>query len=282
MRIEAAGLPLEEELSTGAGYRFGAFVLDLGRLSLLEKGRPVELRPKAFNTLRFLAENAGRVVTKDELVAAVWPDVIVNDDALAQCIRDIRKALGDEGQAFIKTVPRRGDLFVPEVRRVDAAGDPPSPAAATRWSMRRRLAVGLSVAVACIVGVAAVAWSSWRADSPFVRDRHLTVAVLPFETSGDVEADAWLGEGFAEDIMTAMSRFRDVAVIARNSSFRYRGEAVDPEVIRRDLHADFLLQGGVRRSEGLARITVQLVDTRTGTNRWVERYDRPLADLFAV
>lgn len=95
-------------MGSSAGYRFGQFVLNLDRGCLQKGGADLALRPKAFDVLRHLVEHAGRLASKDELVSAVWPNVIVNDDALAQCIRDIRKTLNDENEQFIRTVPRRG------------------------------------------------------------------------------------------------------------------------------------------------------------------------------
>src|SRR5690606_32951863 len=115
-------------MTTPKRYRFGIFVLDLERMALTEGTNQVDLRPKAFDTLRVLVEHAGRVVTKDDVVAAVWPDVIVNDDALAQCIRDIRKALGDREQRIIETVPRRGYMFASDVET--GIGDAPEVAGA--------------------------------------------------------------------------------------------------------------------------------------------------------
>jgi DNA-binding winged helix-turn-helix (wHTH) protein len=111
--------------STG-GYRFGPFVLNLERLSLQEGGSERELRPKAFDVLRHLVEQAGRLVTKEELIETVWPNVVVNEDAPAQCIRDIRKVLGDYGDRFIRTVPRRGYIFVGDVERVAETDPHPS------------------------------------------------------------------------------------------------------------------------------------------------------------
>ena len=93
-------------------YRFGPFLLDTGRMSLMQGVEQIELRPKAFETLLMLLRRAGRVLSKDELVAGVWSDVIVNDDALAQCVRDVRHALRDDDQRYVRTVPRRGYMFV--------------------------------------------------------------------------------------------------------------------------------------------------------------------------
>src|SRR5690606_22408135 len=94
---------------------------DLDRMALLVDGLEVPLRPKAFDTLKVLAMRAGQVVTKDELVAEVWPNVIVNDDALAQCVRDVRKALGDDAQQVLRTIPRRGYMLAADVESVPEA-----------------------------------------------------------------------------------------------------------------------------------------------------------------
>jgi TolB-like protein/DNA-binding winged helix-turn-helix (wHTH) protein/Tfp pilus assembly protein PilF len=239
----------------GASYRFGAFILNNQRGCLQSAGLDLDLRPKAFEILRYLVANTGRLASKDELVQVAWPNVIVNDDSLAQCIRDIRKVLGDDGESFIRTVPRRGYMFVAEVESIN------TPAASATGGVvgRRR---------------------SWIAPGA-VQDGRLAIAVLPFAILG-ASNEEWLGDGIAEDIMTAVSRFRDITVIARNSSFRFRGEALDAREVGRDLGAEFLLQGTVRRSDDRLRITAQLVDAATGTIRWSERYDRPLADLFAI
>src|SRR5262245_41735051 len=115
-------------MAAGAGYRFGPFVLNLDRGCLQKAGADLALRPKSFDVLRYLVERAGRLVSKDEVVGAVWPDVTVSDDALTQCVRDIRKVLGDDGEQFIRTVQRRGYIFVAETVPLAAAA-PPATAA---------------------------------------------------------------------------------------------------------------------------------------------------------
>jgi DNA-binding winged helix-turn-helix (wHTH) protein len=96
-------------------YWFEGFILDLERACLKRDGQEIKLRPKSFESLKYLIENRGRLVTKDELMHAVWPDSFVTDDSLVQCVRDIRKSLGDNSQHFIKTVPRRGYIFEAQV-----------------------------------------------------------------------------------------------------------------------------------------------------------------------
>jgi TolB-like protein len=222
---------------------------------------------------------AGRVVTKDELVAAVWPDVIVNDDALAQCVRDIRKALGDEDQRFIKTVPKRGYLFAGEMEH-ESSRPLPDPAIIPR---RRTPVAALAALLFAAAILAALAWSHLSGDGSIaaVRDPRPSVAVLPFRTSTENDVGDWLGEGVAEDVIMALSRFRDIAVIARNSNFGY-GTEHDLAGIRDKLRADFLLQGSLRRRGDELRLAVQLVDLETGVNRWAEYFDRPWGDVFAI
>ena len=265
----------------GASYRFGAFTLNVQRGCVQSAGIDLDLRPKAFEILRYLVANTGRLASKDELVQIAWPNVIVNDDSLAQCIRDIRKVLGDDGEHFIRTVPRRGYMFVAEVELIGAPAVSASPAPAAAGRRRWWFAPAFAVAM---LGAAWAAWSMglFDAAAPAARDGRLAIAVLPFATLGAPDGEEWLGDGIAEDIMTAVSRFRDITVIARNSTYRYRGEAIDAREVGRDLGVEFLLQGTVRRGDDRLRITAQLIDAATGTTRWSERYDRPLADLFAI
>jgi TolB-like protein/DNA-binding winged helix-turn-helix (wHTH) protein len=270
-------------MAAGAGYRFGEFVLNIDRRCLRKGGAELALRPKAFDVLRYLVERAGRLATKDELVSAVWPDVIVSDDSLAQCIRDIRKVLSDDSDQFIKTLPRRGYMFVAEAAPFDGTE---TPAAAAVWVKRsdlRRLALPIAALAALVLVAALGAWGrGWLGRQPSVTDTRMTIAVLPFAYLGDKPGEDWLADGIAEDIRTAVSRFRDSAVIGRYSSSRYRGDAIDIRQAARELGAHYLLQGSVRRSGDRLRITAQLIDPQTGASRWSERYDRPFSDVFAI
>jgi adenylate cyclase len=261
-----------------ASYRFGAFVLNLDRLSLQEGGSDRELRPKAFDVLRLLVEHAGRLTTKDELVEAVWPDVIVNEDALAQCIHDIRKVLGDDGDRFIKTVPRRGYMFVADVERV--AGTVPSEDGTLSTPSRSRSLTRVLVVLGALLALgSAILWLAYYG-SPTRPRSGLAVAVLPFSTTGNDQA--YLGEGLAEDVAAAVARFGDLTVIARNSSFRYGAEAEDLGQVGRDLDVDYVLRGSVRRTGDRLRVTAQLVDTRNLATLWMEQYDRPYVEMPSI
>lgn len=261
-------------------YRFGQYDLNLHRLRLQRDGVDIELRPKSFDVLRILIERAGQVVSKDELVAAVWPGVTVNDDALAQCVRDVRKVLDDDGERFVRTVPRRGYEFVAPVIPATAFETSDGTSSLSARTPARILSLVAAAALA-LVAIGLVAWQvgvPWQAASPGP-DRRLTIAVLPFVAGSD---EVWLGDGIAEDIMVAVSRFRDLTVIARNSSFRFRDPAADPILVGRELGADYLLTGGVRRAGDHLRITAQLVDARSGASRWTESYDRSFAEVFDI
>jgi adenylate cyclase len=206
--------------------------------------------------LRYLVENPDRLVTKEELLKAIWPNVVVGEEVLTRCVSEVRQAIGESTQSIIVTVPRCGYRFAaPVVRLATSAavpGNAPPPPSDP----------GL------------------RPQSP-LPDRP-SVAVLPFANlSGDPQ-QGYFSDGITEDITTELSRFSELQVIARNSAFQYKGKAVDIRHVGRELGARYILEGSVRRSGDRIRITAQLVDAETNVHRWAERYDRELRDVFAV
>jgi adenylate cyclase len=201
-------------------------------------------------------ENHQRVVTRDDLIAHVWDGRIVSESALARCINGARSAIGDSGEAqrLVKTLPRKGLRFVGVVREEQASS-------------------GLAGAPAVEAEKPAPALA--LPDRP-------SIAVLPFDNvSGDREQD-YFCDGITDDIITELSRFSDLFVIARNSSFQYKGKAVDVRLVSRELGVRYVLQGSIRRGGDRVRISVQLADAVTGAHRWAERYDRQIEDVFAV
>jgi adenylate cyclase len=245
------------ETCTPKMFQFEGFTLDVARRSLRAADRTVGLRPKSFEVLRYLVENADRLVTKEELIKVIWPNVVVTDESLAHCVSEIRQALGDSKQTIIATIPRSGYRFAAAVSRMvtDAGATP--------------------LAVAEVKGAPSSSDAGQRLDRP-------SVAVLPLTNlSGDPQQD-YFSDGITEDITTELSRFSELLVIARNSSFKYKGKAVDIPQIGRELGARYVVEGSVRRSGERIRITAQLIDAVTGAHRWGERYDRELVDAFAV
>lgn len=230
-------------------------------------GAPIALRPQAFAVLRYLASNPDRIVTKDELMAAIWPDVAVTDDSLVQCIGDIRRALGDEAHAVLRTVPRRGyRLVVPA---------PPPAGGANRVRVSR-----LAVAVALAVVVGGVSW--WIAAQRRQPAVTPLVAVLPFDTIADDNASHLLAAGLTEDVITDLARFPEFGVLSRSATATYGERRVDPRVVGTELGADFVVEGSIARQDERVRITAQLIDADTGVFVWSNRWERAATDFFLI
>ena len=232
-------------------YRFEACTLDLTRGCLRAADREVELRPKSFGLLRYFVENAGRLVSKEEIVAAVWAQDVVTDESLARCISDVRAAIADRDHKIIKTVPRRGYLFTADVTRDGYLGVQVEDAGS-------------------------------EAESERMLTDPASIAVMAFSNMSGDPSQEYFSDGITEDIITELSRFSELFVIARNSTFKYKGKATDVRQVGRELGARYVLEGSIRRDGGRVRISAQLLDAISGAHRWAERYDRKLADLFAL
>jgi TolB-like protein len=223
----------------------------------------VPVEPQVLDLLFYLIRNRERVVSKDDLIAQVWNGRIVSDSTLTSRITAVRKAIGDNGedQRLIRTVARKGLRFVGDVREDNGSyvshSAPP-------------FAQGDS-ALALLIGAA----------SPKLPDKP-SVAVLPFTNmSSDPEQD-YFSDGITEDIITGLARLRWFFVIARNSTFAYKGNSMDVRKVGRELGVRYVLEGSVRRSGRRMRVTAQLVDAAAGRHVWAERYDRDLFDMFAL
>jgi TolB-like protein len=233
--------------------RFGDCEIDVERRELRRDKAVVHVEPQVFDLLIYLVRNRERVVSKDDLIASVWGGRIVSDSTLTSRVNAARKAVGDSGekQEFIRTIPRKGLRFVGVVR------SEPNRAESTQLASPPDSAA-LSLP-----------------DRP-------AIAVLPFvNMTGDPEQE-YFSDGISEDIITALSKLRWFFVIARNSSFIYKGRAVHIKQIAEELGVRYVLEGSVRRGGDHMRITAQLNDVATGSHIWAERYDRGTADIFAV
>jgi TolB-like protein/tetratricopeptide (TPR) repeat protein len=224
--------------ATEATYHFADMTLDLARGLLRGTNGEIELRPKSFNVLRYLVGNAGRVVTKSEIMRAIWPDMIVTDDSLSRCISDIRLAIGDREATIIKTMPKRGYRFeaIVTTSAARARGNPAIP----------------------------------------------SIAVLPFQNlNGDANSD-YFADGVVEEITVALSRFKPLLVISRNSSFSYKGRLVETSVIGSELGVRYVLQGSVRKAGERVRVSGQLIEAATGFHLWANTFDGDLANFFIL
>src|SRR5690242_17817572 len=229
-------------------------MLDVDRRELRRGVEAISVEPQVFDLLVYLVENRDRVVTRDDLIASVWGGRIVSESTLATRINAARKALGDSGEAqkLIRTIARKGLRFVADVQARSGheapRDDAPLEPARTALPLPDRPAI----------------------------------AVLPFlNMSGDPEQE-YFSDGISEDIITALSKLRWFFVIARNSSFIYKGKATHLKQVAEELGVRYVLEGSVRKAGERVRITAQLNDVATGSHIWAERYDRDLADVFAV
>jgi TolB-like protein len=235
-------------------FSFDNHVLDTDLRELRRGGEIVAVQPQVFDLLAHLLTHRDRVVSRDDLIALVWSGRTVSDSTVDSRINAARNAIGDNGkeQRLIRTIARKGLRFI-----ADASGHPglaPAAIPASDDGSQRTLTLP---------------------DQP-------AIAVLPFDNmSGDREQE-YFSDGISEDIITALSKLRWFFVIARNSSFTYKGRPVHMRQVAAELGVRYVVEGSVRRSGDRVRITAQLNDTATGSHIWAEHYDRELVDVFAV
>ena len=230
------------DLDQTAEVKFGPFRLDLRSRKLYRDGINVTLGSRSLDILCALTTPRGNLVTKDEIIAKVWPGAVVEDNTIQAHVSALRKVLEerDGGQRYILTVPGRGYRFI-----ADPAG------------------------------------ISHRRDSPAVPTRP-SIAVLPFQNmSGDVDQE-YFADGIVEEITTALSRIRWLFVIARNSAFAYKGRAVDIRQVGKELGVRYVLEGSVRRAANRIRITGQLIEAATGAHLWADSFDGDFSDVFEL
>ena len=296
------------EVPTPPRLRFETYLLDLERGSLLRDGSEVALRPKTFAVLLHLVRNPGRLVSKEELFTAVWPNVTVTNDALVQSIGELRRALGDDGARLVRTIPRRGYRFEAEVTS-DAAMSEPAGASSVMPSAANQAIAPFELTMpvrrptltrprwialgACAVLAAGLLWvaaaTQW---SPFGHTERAVIlsapagakpalAILPFENQSEDRTRDYFADGLTQDIITALGRFSDLTVMSWNAVFPYKNRHASPAEIGRSLGVRYQLEGSIREGGERVRITAQLVDT-DGHVLWSGVFDEPRADVFAL
>ncbi len=238
-------------------YTFESFSLDTNRQELCRGADRVAIEPQVFDLLQFLINNRDRVVSKDDLIAAIWKGRIISESTLTSRITAVRHAIGDsaEEQRLIRTIARKGLRFIGDVKEVkgqatDNDGALPAQEAGTMPALT-------------------------LPDRP-------SIAVLPFNNlSGDSEQE-YFADGIVEDIITALSRLKWLFVIARNSSFIYKGRSVDVKQVSRELGVRYVLEGSVRKAGNKIRITGQLIDGSNAVHIWADTFDGVLDDIFEL
>jgi adenylate cyclase len=299
--------------------RFGPYILDRDRGCLFDDGAEVRLRPKTFAVLDYLVENRGRLVSKDELFAAVWTGLAVTDDTLVQSVGELRRALGGDGPRLIRTAPRRGYLFDAEVSSAPAppavADDTPVPsglreegrpaervAASTAprqiGAGRRAAYRGAALAALVLVLVAGVLWGSvWSGWRSFHLSRQTgrfaadilgsagkpAIAVLPFANESGDPARNYLADGLTQDVIDALGRFPELTVMSWNAVEPYRAQPATPGDVARALGVRYQVEGNARQGQAgdRMRVDARLVD-RDGRVIWSARFDERLTDVFGL
>ncbi len=287
-------------------YRFEPFVLDPGRRTLSRADSPVSLTPKAFDVLLFLVQNPNRLVTKEELLQAVWGDTFVEEGNLKQYISHLRKALGDnsEDPRLIVTIARKGYQFTMDVTAADAGAvakdqavqvSAEGPLSNTQFPIASRGGKAISNApkpwpkaaflVATLILVA-VAYASWRhfADVTPPRSQKIMLAVLPFENlTGDPNKE-YLADGLTEETISQLGRLNpeQLGVIARTSVMGYKHKDERLDQIGRDLSVQYVLENSLRESGSHIRLTAQLIQVKDQTHLWSQDYDYPAKDFLTV
>ncbi len=232
-------------------FLFDNYALDTDQRELRHGTDAVPVEPQVFDLLTYLIKNRGHVVSKDDLVDAIWDGRAVSDSTLTTRISAVRYAIGDSGaeQRLVKTLPRKGVRFVGAVREeqkkpepMSAGAEPPTP--------------------------------------PLTLPERPSIAVLPFANMSDDPEQDYFAEGMAEEIITALSRCSWMFVIARNSSFTYKGKAIDIRQVGRELGVRYVLEGSVRRSGDRLRFAGQLIEASTGVHIWADRFDGKFSDVF--
>lgn len=229
-------------------YRVGRFELMPSERQLCLQGSTVPVGSRAFDLLVTLVEHRDRVLMKDELMMRVWPGVVVEENNLTVQVSTLRKLLGPHA---IATIPGRGYQLTLEVTEVNGSSTATGP-----------MQLG---------SVAALPLP----DKP-------SVAVLPFSNLSGESRQEYFVDGIVEDIITELSRFRSLFVIARNSTFTYKGRNVDVRTIAKELGVRYVVEGSIRRAGKRVRVTAQLIDAVSGSHIWAERYDRVIEEIFEV
>ena len=223
-------------------YEFGPFCVDASQRLLARDGTPMPLTPKVFDTLLHLVQRSGTALSKDELMRAIWPDTVVEENNLNQNISILRRVLGDgrSQHRYIATVPGHGYQFVAEVK------------------------------------------SSRERSSPLSPGDGASIAVLPFANLSADSSNQYFCDGLAEELINALAKLEQIRVVARTSVFSFKGKETDIREIGRKLKVGTVLEGSVQKSGNRLRITVQLINAANGYHLWSERYDTEMQDIFDV
>jgi TolB-like protein/DNA-binding winged helix-turn-helix (wHTH) protein len=264
-------------------YLIGESTLDVSLGQLRRDGAEIPLRPKSFALLQYLVAHAGRLVTKDELLSEIWPDVIVTEDSLTRCVSEARVAIGDTDQKMIKTVSRRGYAYVGPATKLH---DDPGVSAAVEAPLLQKRHIGrwrwgppLLATVALVTLAGGIRYGVFGGQQTSALPR-LSLVVLPFANLNLDPNQDYLGDIVTEDLTAALSRLRGSTVISADTALTLKGRVLDIKQVGRELGVRYALEGSVLRNAGSLRINARLVDTQALTTLWSDRFDVNRVDLL--
>ncbi len=246
-----------------------------------------KLEPRVMDLLVCLSSKGGEVITREELESKVWVGMVVGYDALTSAMIKLRKAFHDDSKhpKIIQTVSKRGYRLIVEVAPVNSAtptGILHSPIIGKTNINPLRLGLWAGIG---IIFSGLIYFSSSAVQSPIIQTDHVgipSIIVLPFLNMADDPEQSYFSDGITEDIITDLSRISKLNVMARNTSFSYKGQVINPKNIGKELKVQYLLEGSIRKSGDKLRVNAQLIDTVNGYQVWSDRYDRKLVEVFAV
>lgn len=266
-----------------AGWRIHAAT---NRISKGEK--TIKLEPRTMGVLVYLASRAGEVVKREQLEAAVWPRMVVGYDALSNTIRKLRKAFDDDPRhpRIIETISKVGYRLIGEVGHSSPDTESPASVRAVKPGVPKRGRVVTAAALVALVIVVVIFafFVPWGPGEQKILPlpNGPSIAVLPFTNLSDDKEQEYFADGLSDDLITSLSKISGLLVIARNSTFAYKGKAVNMQELRDALGVKYALEGSVRRAEDQVRINAQLIDATTGGHVWAERYDGSMENIFAL
>jgi TolB-like protein/DNA-binding winged helix-turn-helix (wHTH) protein/Tfp pilus assembly protein PilF len=263
------------------GFTIGELRVDPPGGEVTGPGGTQRLDPKVMGVLVTLAERAGHVVQREELMTRLWPNVVVGDDALTRCLYELRRQLalaggGDEYRAIVETLPKRGYRLNGKVAPLAAPAVPPGSARVSRT-------IAWVAGTVALMAVALAATLLWRPSAPGPdAAAQYSIAVLPFLDMSEAKDQQYFADGLAEEIIDRLSQSQNLRVIARTSSFWFRGKDANVAEIARKLDVTHVLEGSVRRSGDWLRVTAQLIATRDSSHVWSTTFERETGDVFAI
>lgn len=260
------------------GFTLGSWTIFPLEGRLVKGAEERRVQPKSMDVLLCLAEAAGDVVERDDVLRDVWGQRAVSDEPLTRCIGELRRALDDSASEpeFILTVPKRGYRLLHRPVEIEQAG-----ATGHQGPRTRRIALGLAGLVILALVIGAIMRVGGPPDDDIGVPLHEpSIVVLPFLNLSSDEEQEFFSDGIAEELLNLLARFPDLRVISRSSAFSYKGSGADSRTVAKELKVSHVLEGSVRRSGDRVRVTAQLIAAASNAQIWSETYERPIDDIF--